>query len=72
MSYVNEDLFAIVNDAVAESASHTRFRGWQKPETGLSVFDREVGSIRELPVAFLANGIFIVTCAGFELTTPVL
>ena len=27
--------------------------------------------MRRFPVAFLTNGVFIVTRAGFELTTPV-
>ena len=35
-------------------------------------FSRETGFVRWLPVAFLTNGFFTVTCVGFELASPAL
>ena len=55
---------------VINIASHTRFRAYQKPETLLWVFSRGVDFVKWFPVAFLTNGAFIVTQAGFELATP--
>ena len=43
-----------------------------QPETGLWLFAREVDFMRWFPVAFLTDGVFIVTRAGIELTTLVL
>ena len=53
----------------ANTASTHRY--WQKPRL-CKFFSREIDFMRYFPVAFLANGIFIVTHAGFELTTAIL
>ena len=58
--------FISQNDCVAyliSSLAETRDRV-------LSYFSGEVNFTRWFPIAFLINGVFIVTRAGFEFTTP--
>ena len=58
--------------AVPKTALHALFRAWQKPETVLWVFPREVELMSWFPVAFLTNDDLKVTHGEIELTIPVL
>lgn len=54
------------------SASHTWFWAWQKPEAGLWVSLGKWTLIEVVSRRLPPNGVFIVTCVGFKLTSPVL